>query len=282
MTRRLLLFTSTMTLALALAACGTTKGTTDPASGGSGSSPLGQVAGRTFLSTAITENGKPKALASDGPIRIAFSTTDSISVQAGCNTMSAQVSVSGGRLTLKSPLAATEMACAEELMDQDAWLARLLMAGGTFVERVDGMTLTLGRTTIELSDEEVVTPSKPVVGTVWRLSTIADADVASSVPDQVNATITFDAKTHRVLVVDGCNTGSGTAELSSGLTGTAGTGTATLGPIALTRMACKDDATKSVAAAFAAVLDGTVDVQVRPNGLTVTKGERSLGFTAAE
>lgn len=282
MTRRLLFLTSTMTLALALAACGTTQGTTEPASGGSGNSPLGQVAGRTFLSTAITENGKPKALASDGPIRISFSTTDSISVQAGCNTMSAQVSLSGGRLTLKSPLAATEMACAEELMDQDAWLARLLMAGGTFVARDDGMTLTLGTTTLELSDEEAVTPRKPVVGTVWRLSTIADADVASSVPDQVDATIRFDAKTSRVLISDGCNTGSGAAALSPDLTGSSGAGTATLGPIALTRMACTDDATKTVSAAFAAVLDGTVDVRVHPGGLTVTKGDRSLGFTAVD
>jgi heat shock protein HslJ len=294
MTHRLPVVTTALGLALVLSACGSSKAPIDPLSGGSGSgsgagssnptapaSPLGDLADRTFLSTKITENGTTKALASDGPIRIAFSATDSISVHAGCNTMSGQVSVSGGRLTLKSPLAATEMACAEELMDQDAWFAKLLMAGGTFVERGDGMTLTLGSTTVELSDEEVVTPSKPVAGTVWRLTTIADADVASSVPDQVTATITIDAARGRILVADGCNTGSATAVLSEGGTGGSGGAMLTIGAMAMTKMACKDADRQHVATALAEVLDGTVELKVSPTGLTVINSERSLGFTAA-
>ncbi len=105
-------------LTLILAACGSTGTTT----GGSVESDL---EGRTFLSTEMTQGGAAYDLVPGSVVRLTFG-DGRLSANAGCNTLEGDVAFDGSRMTVTSALASTQMACPQELMDQDTWLAALL------------------------------------------------------------------------------------------------------------------------------------------------------------
>ncbi len=73
-----------------------------------------------------------------GTLEVAFA-DGSISLSGGCNTQNGSYELDGDLLTA-GPLMSTLMACPDELMAQDAWIAALL-AEGVRVER-EGSTLT--------------------------------------------------------------------------------------------------------------------------------------------
>jgi heat shock protein HslJ len=108
--------------------------------------------GRTFVSTAVTENGQPQPLAEGTRIRIAFDAERrALSAHAGCNRMFGKARLEGGRLVVDG-LASTKMGCPEDRARQDDWL-------GTFLESRPGwrlkgheLTLTRGSTRITLTD----------------------------------------------------------------------------------------------------------------------------------
>src|SRR5689334_3154205 len=122
-----------LALVLAVAGCGD-KGA-GPAGGG-GDSPL---RGRTFLSTGVTEGGQPYQLAAKTRVRMQFTGDDRLIADAGCNSMQGSVRLDGGRIDV-SELASTGMGCEQPVMDQDAWLAKILSGKPSW--KLDGDTLT--------------------------------------------------------------------------------------------------------------------------------------------
>lgn len=109
----------------------------------------------TYVSTAVTVDGQGKPLASDQPISIRFA-DGQVSIQAGCNTMVGSAAIVDGVLNV-GELASTRMACEQALMDQDAWLARVLSAGPTVTRPDDqSITVTSGGTVIDLVVLETV------------------------------------------------------------------------------------------------------------------------------
>jgi heat shock protein HslJ len=231
-----------LVVVLAVAGCG------DRGPAGSGStSPL---RGRTFLSTAVTADGKPYPLAEKTRVRLQFTGDDRLIADAGCNTMQGSVRLDGGKIAV-SDLASTGMGCPRPAMDQDAWLSGLL--SGTPSWKLDGDTLrvTSSTTEITLTDRKVAEPDLALQGTKWTVDTIINGAVASSTPNVATATLTFDQDTVRVLA--GCNSGSGKYQVSGNLI--------RLDAVATTRKACEPDV-MTLENAVLGVLHGEVSYEI--------------------
>lgn len=198
----------------------------------SASPSVAALAGRAFLSTAVTQAGSPKALVPGTRIRIGFEAT-TLTAEAGCNTMSGAYAIAGGVLRLEQ-LAITEMACDPARSAQDEWLATFLTSRPSLVASATALTLDGGSTMIAFVSDEIAEPDPPLVGTTWRLESLFQGDTVSSV-STVTATLAFGAD-GRLTVDTGCNTGSAAYQV-------VGTGPGVdVGQIALTRRGCPDPA----------------------------------------
>ncbi len=220
--------------------------------------------GQAFESTEVSGHD----LVADSTITLAFQ-SDSISANAGCNTMNAGYSISDGTLDV-GVMAATMMACPDELMAQDTWLSEFLTGGPEIA--LDGATLTL------TGDDSSITltgiEDAELVGTTWVVSgTVANEAVTVGLVDsEASLTISDDGT---VQVDTGCNTGSGTVEITDS--------TLTFGPIAATLMACDEELTR-LETSVLATLQGEVSYQIDGSTLSLRTngpdGEVGLELTA--
>jgi heat shock protein HslJ len=247
---------------LVLSACGSENNPSDP----TGPADLD---GRTFLSTDVTVDGEPKALADKTMIRLSF-LGETISANAGCNSMSGTATIEDGVLGLDGGLAMTEMGCDQERMDQDQWLSDLLGSKPTVDIAGDELTLTAQAVVISLVDEEVADPDRSLTGTGWKLDTIIDGDVASSVPAGVTSTIRFTGG-GEVGVSLGCNSGGGKYTVDSDII--------TFGPMGTTQIGCTREAA-DVEGAVLAVLNDPVQYTLDGASLTLSNETQGLIYHA--
>ncbi|GAA0603594.1 META domain-containing protein [Kribbella sandramycini] len=244
-------------LLLALTACGNDA----PAGGGS-------LTGKTYLSTAVTEDGKPKQLAQNTKVRLQFTDDGRLIADAGCNSMQGRVSVDDGRITLTDGgLASTDMGCPGR-QDQDGWLTRILSDKPKWSLNATTLTISTASTTISLTDREVAEPDLAVDGTRWTLDTIIEGDVASHQVGAEKAWITLNGD--RVTGSTGCN------ELQGKVT--RADGKLTFGELSTTRIACSGEAGKTEAALLKA-LKGEVSYSVESNRLSLTTADGKGGVT---
>ncbi|MFD3403120.1 META domain-containing protein [Kribbella sp. NPDC058693] len=201
---------------LLLAGCGQN---TDP-----GASPVG----KTFLSTSVTEDGKPKQLAPKTRVRLQFTDDGRLVADAGCNSMQSKVSTKDGKLALDGELASTAMGCPGPQQGQDSWLAGIISAKPTW--KLDGnkLDVTAGSTTISLENREILEPDLPLDGTRWILSSVISGDSVGHFAGSENVWLTLNGE--RVTGSTGCNDFQGVVARS--------TGKLTFGELATTRRAC--------------------------------------------
>jgi len=112
----------------------------------------GELWGRTFISTAATENGEPRPLAPDTRIEVTFNEREDQGVvgwQAGCNTFGADVEITADSLVV-GVIAGTEIGCLDVLHAQDEWLAGFFGSDPRWRLNDDRLILTSGETVIEL------------------------------------------------------------------------------------------------------------------------------------
>ena len=253
-----------------LAACSSPGASSAPNSPDSPDSPAGALDGHTYLSTKLDS---PNPLLDIMPlvpgtrIRLAFQ-DGAININGGCNTMGGAYRIDGDRI-VTDQMSMTEMGCDQPRMQQDDWLATYL-SGATFTLEGDTLVLLNADVRLTLLDEEVATPDQPIEGTRWVLDGIVSGDTVSSVPAGVTASILVAGG--RIEVEAGCNTGGGTVEVTGD--------TLTLGPIALTKMACEAGA-MAVETAVIAALSGTVAYTIDADLLTLDAGNVGLLFRAA-
>ncbi|MCX2950601.1 META domain-containing protein [Lentzea sp. NEAU-D7] len=177
-------------LVLLATACGT--------AGGGGN----DVQGKTFTSTSVTEQGKPRPLVEGTKVELRFTADGRLLANAGCNQMQGPVKLDDGKLTV-TDLSTTDMACpGEGLQEQDEWLSGLLGAKPSW--RLDGQNLVLtgANTEMVLAPK----PQAPLEGVTWTVDGIVTKDAVSSVPEGVTGTIAF--KDGHIYVQGGCNSGS--------------------------------------------------------------------------
>ncbi|MGY2876694.1 heat shock protein HslJ [Marmoricola sp. URHA0025 HA25] len=244
---------------------------------GSPSGPVGRTVpdldGTSWIATAVTEQGQPRALVPGSVLRVDFTGSD-ISISAGCNGMGGSYKLTEQAELRVGTLSGTLMACEQPLMDQDKWLSDTVFAA-PLVASVDGDTLTLSREGLELvlTDRGLAAPDPLLEGTAWQLNGIRTGDSVASVPaGSTTPTFTL-AADGSVTLHTGCNGGRSTATVSGS--------TITFGPVVTTKMACADHAGQQTEAAVLAVLDGAVEWSVSDKTLTLTKGDRGLVYQAA-
>ncbi len=234
---------------ITLAACGS-----DDDGNASGAAPTAdELSGRGFTSTEVTGYD----LVEGSSITMSF-LDDAVSVNAGCNTMNGGFEIVDATFTADQ-FAMTMMACQEPLMDQDTWLAEFLASSPEIA--LDGATLTFtgDDATITLTEIEPA----DLVGTTWTVAGTVATEAVSSVPIDSTASITI-ADDGSVAVDSGCNTGSGSVEVTDT--------TLVFGPIATTKRACADELNQ-LEASVLAVLQGEVAYEIKGNTLSLRTGE---------
>jgi len=226
---------------------------------GAGTPPQGWPADRTFLSTAVTENGQAKQLAPGTQVSLRFRATTGITANAGCNTIDATGHLDGDQF-VADQVGMTAMGCDQPRADQDTWLAGVLSARLSWQLTGDQLVVTAGATRIELVDRRVAQPDRNLVGTAWTVTGQFDRQVASSLPDGP-AVITF--KDGNVTASTGCATLTGPATVS-------GTGI-TVGPLTRTQphQPC-DGLTATLDSAVTTVLTGTLTATITGPNLTLS------------
>jgi heat shock protein HslJ len=237
-------------LLLVLAACGAR------AAEQSAPDPL---RGKTFLATAVTENGKPRALVPNTEVSVEFTDDGRLIAQAGCNTMQGQVNTANGKLVVDD-LASTAIGCPQASGEQDAFVAKVIGASPSWQLDDDQLTITSGTTTLAMAPREAVHPDKDLAGTTWVLDTLVDGDVASSMAAGApEVTIVFDgtratADTHCNGVGAEYSVTGDTIEFTGGVS---------------TKMACAPEIMQGEDA-VSAVLNGTVTYKITADRLTLT------------
>lgn len=202
-----------------------------------------------FVSTSVEGHD----LVAGSTISLSFTETG-LSVNAGCNTMNGTYRIEGGMLVVEADLQTTMMACEEDLMAQDTWLAEWLVTSPTITATGSGIALAGGDVTIELEPEATggaggSEGAAGLVGPTWTVHTLVSGDVASSLPAGAEApTFTF-TDDGTLAVFTGCNRGSTSYEASED-------GILTVEPAMMTMMACTEPAGQQTETAILALLDG--------------------------
>lgn len=203
--------------ALTASACGSESG-----AGGGGS-----LDGKSYLSVSVTEDGKAKQLAPSTRIQLQFMDDGRLVANAGCNSMSGQVSTGGGKLSVQD-LAITDMGCDGPRHDQDDWFAKLLQDEPTWKLESDKLTVSRGATALVLQDRETAEPDKPLDGTKWLLETVISGETASHSMSSEQAYFTINGE--RITGSTGCNSFQGVVSRTGNKL--------TFGELATTRKAC--------------------------------------------
>jgi heat shock protein HslJ len=234
---------------------------------GCGSAPAGQDAnlrGKVYVSSSVTEQGKPRAMVEGTRVELRFTDDDRLIAHAGCNQMQGPVSLGGGKVSV-TELGMTAMGCPKpELHEQDTWLSKLLDAKPSW--RLDGTNLLLTGSGSEI----VLAPEQPATleGT-WTVDGLVTKDAASSVPAGVKATVSF--RDGNLSIDTGCNLNGGDRpyELSGQ------TIKAELGPI--TDKAC-EGVNEVETALMQAFSGGGPTYEIDRSTLTLT-GQEGVGVT---
>ena len=225
-----------VTMVLLVAACGLQQ-RVDP-------EEPANVAGRTFLSIGVTDNGVARPLVAATQVRLEFRADGRLGASAGCNSMGGTYQLDGARLRVEAG-GMTAMGCDPALHEQDEWLAGFLAGTPAIAVAGDRIALSNGGVVIQLVDEEVARPDRPLRGTAWLVEGVRTRDAAWSVPPGGEASISI-AEDGSVIVETGCNTGHATATTDGDQLRFDG--------LALTRRACADPSVADLERAVLAVV----------------------------
>lgn len=154
--------------------------------------------GKVYVSSSVTEQGKPRALVEGTKVDLRFTDDDRLIAKAGCNMIQGPVSLGDGKVSV-AEISSTAMGCPNpELHQQDQWLTKLLDAKPSW--KLDGANLVITGADTEI----VLAPEAPATldGT-WLVDGLVTGDAVSSVPGGAKATIVF--KDGTIAVDDDCN-----------------------------------------------------------------------------
>jgi heat shock protein HslJ len=239
---------------LTFAACGSDDDGGDGAADSTSTPTAEELSGRGFVSSSVTGYD----LVDGSEITMNF-LDDSVSVNAGCNTMNGGFEIADGAF-VADQFAMTMMACDDPLMAQDTWLSEFLSSSPSI--SLDGSTLSFSGDEVTITLGEIEPTA--LVGTTWTVTGTVANEAVSSVPMDSTASITI-ADDGTVAVDTGCNTGSGSVEV--------GDDTLTFGPIATTLRACADEAVNQLEAAVLAVLQGEVAYEIDGANMSLRSGD---------
>ncbi len=227
--------------------------------------------GHTFLSTAVTEGGRPRELVPGTQIRLTFGPDGRLGASAGCNILGGTYRLEGDVLRLDGG-AMTEMGCDDARHAQDDWLFAFLGTGPTLMLAGNDLVLAAGGVVVRLLDREVAEPDLRLVGPTWTVESIISGDAVASMPQGVVATLAFGAD-GRVRFTTGCNEGGATMVVDGG--------TLHFSAITLTKRACEGPADAMEAAILGVLGADVITYRIDAGSLTLEAQGRGLGLRAS-
>lgn len=214
--------------------------------------------GKTFLATAVTEDGKPRQLAPQTELSVEFTEDGRLIASAGCNMMQGEVDTADGTLTVEGGLSTTQMGCDAALHAQDEFVGGVLSANPTWELTGGRLTIRTGTTVFDMAQKDET--KRDLEGTTWVLDTLVEGQAASSMPAGApEVTLVFDGK--KVVAETHCN--GYTAEY------TVAGDTITFTPGMSTLMACAPEIMQGEAAVADALRD-EVTYEITADRLTFT------------
>ncbi|TDO66648.1 tRNA A37 threonylcarbamoyladenosine synthetase subunit TsaC/SUA5/YrdC [Kribbella sp. VKM Ac-2571] len=163
--------------------------------------------GKTYLSTAVVEDGEATQLLPNTRIRLQFArqpnkneegpqVLDSVRAHVGCNSLGAAVGagelLTHGSLSVPG-LGGTQVGCPSPLREQEEWFKTFLMSKPSWRLNDDELILASGGTTITLLDRKIAEPDFPLDGIRWKVvATITNGDLRQGYGRAEPAWISFD------------------------------------------------------------------------------------------
>lgn len=160
-----------------------------------------------FVSTAVTEDGKPRKLRTRGVRIHVYFDGPNVAFYAGCNRMGGKARFDGATFRVTKWMG-TDIGCRAE----DSWLGAFFGRGVRWQRTGRDLTLTSGDVVIELVDRRFAEPDRPLAGK-WEVSSVLNpvenaAIALAPVPVHLN----FDPE-GRVDGNDGCANFTGRYEV---------------------------------------------------------------------
>lgn len=109
-----------------------------------------------------------------------------------------------------------------------------------------------------------------LIDTTWRLVTVTEGHMTTTLPKRSNATLRFSKKS--VQTNSGCNSGGGSVEI--------GDGSLEFGSLVTTLIACPEKWKQQVEQSYGQVLQGATTYVIEGDRLTITKDDHALEFVA--
>lgn len=164
-------------------------------------------------------------------ITIQFTSDGKTSGSAGCNRYAATYTASGSTLMISSPLAVTRMACADDVMNQEAAYLEALSQVQTYTITGDRLTLSVAGS---MSVLVFTAQSQDLAGTAWNVLSYNNGKQAvTSVLAGTTITVEF-GEDGTVSGNSGCNSYGGTYKVTGKQI--------EIGPLASTMMYCTEPA----------------------------------------
>ena len=229
--------------------------------------------GTFWALVGATDADGTSVLTADSTVDSTMEITDGrLLVNAGCNTGSASAAVDGSEIAV-GPMAMTAMACDDEAMEVEALVVQVYDGTVDYAIAADLLTITSGAGTLTYKADSSggTVPDGEVEGTAWTLTGAMDASGATVATDD-SAGATLEIVDGRANIATGCNTGSGSVEVTED--------TMTFGPVATTRMACIDEKVTRLEQTFLAVLEDEAKYNVSDGKLVITNRAGTLIFEA--
>lgn len=138
---------------------------------------MADLAGRTFLLDEAAVDGSPRALVDGEAIEVGFGVDGTIGAATGCNGIGSEIALDAQGLLVgdeRGEVTSTAMLCSQPPMNQDSWVAAVLLAHPTVTLDGDRIQLRTPDTVLRGRDQRAVPPRAPLPGTEWAIASVVE------------------------------------------------------------------------------------------------------------
>ncbi|GAA3381701.1 META domain-containing protein [Cryptosporangium minutisporangium] len=229
-------------------------------------SPGTSLIGKSFEAVEVTEDGARRPLVRGTTLEVRFGADGSVEMEAGCNRLSAPVTIGRSRLDV-GQIIQTDKGCRGVLHAQDDWLADFFGGDPSWRPEDTEVVLERGTTTIRLAVPPPVRP-EAIVGRKWVIYGLIDSGTEGGIQPGFQPDLNFDGS-----YVTG---DTSCAQLRA--PASVGAGTIELGTVRLTSVRPCPSGGDAIHTAIMGVLGGgaTLTVTLEDRTLRLMSGDKGL------